>query len=211
MREAFLNASQPLFYRTDHHMNADGVYLAYTFVCGAMGIEPLTANAFSVLISERFYGSNYARSGLWLTKPDEMEMWSPPCEVRITFGNAWFTDEGLENAFDSMFFGKHLSGWDQYSVFLDGNHPLARIENMSRDLSVSAGKTLLVIKDSYANCLIPLLIPHFDEIIAVDLRYFRTPVTELAQDSGFMDKDGVVLIVYSAEHIVNDTNILWLR
>ena len=203
LRDIFLREEASLFYRTDHHWNGCGAYLAYISFCESLGLEPLPADAFTVAIAEGFYGSTYAVSGLWLTEPDEIEMWAPACEVRVTFD----MDSPVH---DSMFFPDHLSGSDQYSVFLDGNHPLTFVNNISRS-AADDPRVLLVIKDSYANSLIPLLIPHFDQIIAVDLRYYRNPVSELLVETGLSDQDVPILAVYSADHIVNDTNIVWIR
>ena len=256
LRGAFLSAPTPLFYRTDHHWNADGVYLAYAHICEALGKAPLPADAFTVAKSDGFYGANYALSGLWLTRPDVIEMWTPPCEVRVSIWDGMETDDGGEmkiagaDVFDSMFFTEHLSERDKYPVFLDGNHALTLIENLSAAPSdasaaadtssdasaavetsseISAGTavdtssaaedaipaapsgTLLVVKDSYGNSLIPLLIPHYEKIVVVDLRYYRTPVSELARDIGLPEGGYAVLIVYSVNHIVNDPDIMWLR
>ncbi|MCL2163835.1 MAG: DHHW family protein [Oscillospiraceae bacterium] len=267
LREAFLAAKEPLFYRTDHHWNGMGAYTAYIAICEEFGLDPLPVEAFTKSTNKGFYGSNYAVSGLWLTQPDEIEMWAPPCDVLVSFtsleaiNTVVSAGSGADSGevYDSMFFTKHLSERDQYPVFLDSNQPLTFIKNISRNASGTAPielpaladaanidaanidaanigaanigaanigadnidadnstvntdeKILFIIKDSYANSLIPLLIPHFDLIVAVDLRYFRTAVTELIYEIDLPDHGSPILVVYSADHIVNDSNILWLR
>jgi len=131
-----------------------------------------------------------------MTGSDTVELWQPPCAVRVTF-----SDE--DTAYDSLFFKDGLDTGDKYPVFLDGNHPLTTIENLDK----REGDTLLIIKDSYANSLAPLLISHYKRIILVDLRYYRQGVSELVSNNGIRD----VLVVYSAENIVADSNIMWLR
>ena len=225
LRSEFLGADEALFYRTDHHWNSAGVYLAYTSLCAQMGLDPLPADDFIVSRNGGFYGSTYAKSGLWLTEADEIEMWAPPYDVHVYFGDSAVSaigtgaeTDGEIIVYDSLFFTEHLLERDQYSVFLDGIQGLTLIERLPSDAGLPSGRPeppgsemLLVIKDSYANSLIPLLVPHFRQIIMVDLRHYRLPVTELAQDIGLTERGGQVLAVYSADHIVNDSDIFWLR
>jgi hypothetical protein len=72
-------------------------------------------------------------------------------------------------------------------------------------------QNLLIIKDSYANSLAPLLITHYKKIIAVDLRYYRGEVSNLCQEYATDGRPPNVLILYSMYHIANDSDLLWLR
>ena len=106
-----------------------------------------------------------------------------------------------------MFFREYLSDWDKYSVFLGGIHGLTVIDNLDAG---NYGRTLFVIKDSYANCLIPLLIAHYDRLVAVDLRYYREPVSDIYNQYR-SDGGNAVLFLYSVNRIMNDSDLLWLR
>jgi hypothetical protein len=203
LRERFASAHYQLYYRTDHHWNGDGAYLAYTALGGPLGFTPLPEDAFSVERIPDFYGSTYAKSGLWLTKPDIIELWAPPQPVRTTV-----MESGKEpETRDSIFFNEFLNDWDMYSVFLGGIRGLTVIDNLK---PVGGGRTLLLIKDSYANSLIPMLIAHYDRIIAIDLRNYRGAVSDLYKE--YLDNVSYsMLFVYSTDHIVNDPDLLWLR
>ena len=64
-------------------------------------------------------------------------------------------------------------------------------------------KQLFVIKDSYANSLIPLLAPHYEKIYVLDLRYFNGklfPFMESLDEYGNMD----VLVLYNFIHFIDD-------
>ena len=69
---------------------------------------------------------------------------------------------------------------DKYAVFLGGNYPLI-------DIRTTADTTdrLLLIKDSYANCMIPFLTPYFREIVVFDPRYYYVVIKELMYDIDF--------------------------
>jgi hypothetical protein len=196
----FAGTAEPMFYRTDHHWNMDGAYAAYRQVCRYFGFEPFERGRFSVSSVGGFYGSTYSTSGLWLAEPDTVELWQPPEQVSVTFSDK-------EGAYGSIFFESHLEALDKYPVFLDGNHPLTIVENLSPSAEARAAGTLLVVKDSYANSLVPLLIGHYSKIALIDLRYYRQSASETAAAQNASD----ILIVYSAKNLAGDADLLWLR
>ncbi|MDR1060030.1 MAG: hypothetical protein LBL83_02200 [Clostridiales bacterium] len=173
VRGEFMDSGAPLFFRTDHHWNMDGAYTAYAAICRQWGLEPFPRDRFGVSRHAGFYGSTYSASGLWLTKADDIELWLPPEQVSVTFSDK-------DGEYGSLFFESHLAALDKYPVFLDGNHPLATVENMAPSAEARAAGTLLMIKDSYANSLVPLLIGHYSKIVLIDLRYYRQSASEVA-------------------------------
>lgn len=185
-----------MFYRTDHHWNAAGAYEAYLQYAKHRGYSPFAPQDFTITRHAGFYGSTYARSALWLTEADTLELWDLGQEVEVAF-----SDDGQVHS--SLFFPAHLSAHDQYPVYLDGDHPLATVRN----LDTKSDKRLLVIKDSFADSLVPLLVGHYREIVLVDLRYYHDAVSELIQEKPFDE----ILIVYSLEHIISETEIGWLK
>ena len=66
----------------------------------------------------------------------------------------------------SLYAPAYLEGKDKYSYFLNGNKPLTVIRRQrdSWEEGQSGLGRLLLFKDSYAHCLIPFLVPHFQEI-----------------------------------------------
>ena len=51
--------------------------------------------------------------------------------------------------------------------------------------------------------LVPYLAPHFSQITMADLRYYRMPMSQLAQQMG-ADR---ILILYSVDNFCTDTNL----
>lgn len=62
---------------------------------------------------------------------------------------------------------EHALGMDPYSVFSNGPSSFMKIENKYD----TDGKSLLMVRDSFASSLAPLLIPYYQTIYMVDLRY----------------------------------------
>ena len=82
---------------------------------------------------------------------------------------------------------------DQYSVFLDGNHGLTRIRNLTEaNAGERKGKKLLIVKDSYAHSFAPFAVNHFEETLMVDLRYFNLDVEAFAREESVTD----ILVLY---------------
>ena len=91
-----------------------------------------------------------------------------------------------------------LEGRDKYTVFLGGNHSLVKIQTTS-----SSENRLLVLKDSYANALIPFLIPYYDEILVVDPRYYFDDLEALIEK----EKINELLYVYNANTFFSDNSL----
>ena len=102
---------------------------------------------------------------------------------------------------NSLFYRDRLEESDKYTVYLNGNQPLVRIHNPQGE-----GK-LLVIRDSYSNCLGTFLANNYEEVVLVDLRYYKTPISQLVAETGFDD----VLVCYSLYNFLTDANFPWLK
>lgn len=184
-----------IMYRTDHHWTTKGAYYAYRALCEQMGIVPKEEAAFNIEeVTDAFYGSLYSKSGYRHLQPDRIELYLPKEESRI---KVEYAEEGKVT--NSLYERDNLDKKDKYAVFLNGNHALIRITTGHAD-----GKRLLIVKDSYANSLIPFLTEHFAEIDVVDLRYYGESLTELAADRRYDD----MLILYNIRTFVEDLFIL---
>lgn len=183
-----------LYYNTDHHWTSQGAYYGYKAFTEAVGRNCRASKDFEVTVKEGFRGSTYSRSALWLTKPETIELWQG-CEALTV------TNLESENAHKGAFYLERLAGADKYTVFLDGNHSLVRIQNPEQ-----TGK-LLVIRDSYGNCLGGFLAESYGEVVLVDLRYYRQSVSELIRQENFDD----ILVCYSCANFLTDTNLMLLR
>ena len=74
----FCSAEQPerLYYRTDHHWTSEGAYRAYCLLMEELGQSSVPRDDFTVEQISGFYGTSYSKSGLWLTEPDTLELWT---------------------------------------------------------------------------------------------------------------------------------------
>lgn len=182
------------YYKTDHHWTALGAYHGYSEYLEHLEIEKKFENTFEKEQVEGFHGSTYSRSGLWNIPAETLELWHGSDAVTV------MNDE-TSTVHDGVFYRERLEEPDKYTVYLDGNHSVVRILNPNQK-----GK-LLVIRDSYSNCLGCFLGESFGEVVLVDLRYYKRPVTDLAANENFDH----ILVCYSLGNFLSDKNIVLLR
>lgn len=183
-----------LYYNTDHHWTSLGAYKGYAAYMEAAGLEARAQEDFTVTVAEDFQGSTYSRSALWLTPAETIELWHGSDRLTVTNGET-------EGVHQGIFYTERLEEADKYTVFLDGNHSIVRVLNPDKQ-----GK-LLVIRDSYSNCLGGFLAESYGEVVLLDLRYYRQAASELAKQEGFDN----ILVCYSCANFLTDTNLMLLR
>jgi len=88
---------------------------------------------------------------------------------------------------------------NSYDTFLSGASPLTVITNPNAE----PGTSLLVFRDSFGSSLVPLLIPNYETITMVDLRYMHSMLLK----KFVPETQGDILFLYSAR-IVNNSAML---
>ncbi|WP_152961997.1 DHHW family protein [Aneurinibacillus migulanus] len=190
----YAERKQPIFYKTDHHWTTKGAYYAYRELCKQMGITPKDEKDFNIWrVTNEFYGSLYSKSGYRYMQPDSIELYLSKGEEKYMVE---YVDE--QQTSDSLYEMRNLTKKDKYMIFFNGNHALIKITTAH-----SQGKKLLVVKDSYANSLIPFLTEHFSEIYVVDPRYYDEDVTTLIQEHQIQD----MLLLYNINTFFEDPSI----
>ncbi len=182
------------FFRTDHHWNSRGAYQGYRIYRQFRGRDYAPEERFDVKNCGPFRGSTYSRSALWLTEAEELSLLvsdSPITAINLESGQLH----------QGPYYWERLEQRDKYTVNLDGNHSLVRVNNPQ-----GRGK-LLVIRDSFANSMGVFLAESYETVVLVDLRFYKEAVSELIMEEGFDE----VLICYSLSNFLTDPNLLWLR
>ncbi len=189
---------EPIYYKTDHHWTTLGAFYAYQSLCRKMGIAPQELEDFRIeRVSESFYGSLYSQGNITFAKPDTVEVFYPKEADGVQVENM---ADGTVS--DSLYAMEYLDKKDKYSLFLNQNQPLLVIRSLAGN-----GKKLMMIKDSYANCLIPFLTAHFEEIHVLDLRYLNFSVREYALQNGIEE----ALLLYNVQNFAGDTRLSLLK
>ena len=181
------------YYLTDHHYNTYGAYQTYNLLGDSLGYTPKDIKFFKKeKVAEDFCGTSMRASGFYLAPKDEITLFRYD-------GDTEYKVMADGKQIDLYDFSK-LDTTDKYAVFLGGNH--ARVD-------INSGKNkpkLLVIRDSFADSLVPFLAIHYD-LTLIDLRYFTDNVAQIVKKEG-IDK---VLVLESIGEFANTKNLSYLR
>lgn len=185
---------QILFYRTDHHWTSLGAYYAFGEIAPNFGIEPPAHGDYTVYqVSTTFEGTLSSKSGSH-TALDTVEIYVPnsPINYYVTYNEDSATD------ICSLYNRDALEQKDHYTVFFGGNYSRVDITT-----TADTGRSLLVFKDSYANCFIQFLYPYFDHITMIDPRYYYDNVENVLKSEAITD----VLYLYNLDTFLGDTSL----
>ncbi len=180
------HAKEQLYYRTDHHWTTTGAGYAYGAIADAMGFDAKDITQYEKHEANDFLGTHYSKYKGLFVESDTIEYYDVPIESLA------LEKQTVENLIDE----EKLSGYDKYAAFMYGNDGRYVVSAPK-----GAGRDLIILKDSYANCLIPYLVMNYDSITAIDLRYFGGSVAEELEGN----KDADVLLLYNYTFL-NDDN-----
>lgn len=167
------NQDEQLYFYTDHHWKQKAAFYGYQQVIDELGKkhpevgEPKDFSDFEVKTFKEpgFYGSAARLSNkAYAEKADQIEIMEPKdgydgydvC-IKGECGKPFYDITKQE---DTEMYA------DRYNVYMGGNasNIVIKNEKAENDLKV------LILKDSYANPMIPLLSSHFKEVHVIDLR-----------------------------------------
>lgn len=185
---------EPIYYKTDHHWTTKGAYYAYQELAKNLKFTPNPTDSYNIKkITDTFYGSLYSKADFRNIGPDSIELYEPKKANKYTVE---YIDENKTAT--SLYEMENIKKKDKYTVFFNGNHPLVKVTTNNGN-----GKKLLVVKDSYANSLLPFLLSHFSEIHIVDLRYYKDSLNMLIQKNKIND----MLLLYNVNTFFEDSSI----
>lgn len=181
---------QQLYFKTDHHWTMHASYLAYTSWCRRHSYTPAPLSGFAPeCVSEDFFGTLYSKAPCFDTQPDRLEL-----PVHVPKASIFIQDKPVESIYD----WNRLDTKDKYGVYFGGNTGRIDIHTRHR----KGRGTLLIIKDSFANSLVPFLMTDYDHITMIDFRYYNLPFSRLVQEI-LPDE---TLVLYEMGNFAQDEN-----
>jgi hypothetical protein len=192
---ALESADKQIYYKLDHHWTSEGAYIGYRELCKSIGIKPSPLADFNKkVVTTDFYGTVYSKLNDYSVEGDTITAYSKDW-------NLTFKTEKTET--DSIFNPEYLNKKDKYSYFLDNVHSYIEIENKD----AKEEKSAVIIKDSYANCMIPFMIDDYSKIYIFDTRYYRENVSDFVNENHPTD----VFVVYNMNTIGTDNGVNGIR
>jgi hypothetical protein len=184
------------YYRTDHHLTFPGAYQAYRQLCQLLCRVPLEPKQWIELPNLAFYGSMSRRTAYFDGFGDPIVdgvFNLPRQKVRI------YGFEGRERDAKRQYrTGKYPPGRfaDHYGEYYGNNYGLVVYSSDTRDFG-----NLLVIGDSFDNCIEPLLAAHFSRCWFVDLRLYAKDVGEEFDMDKFLLRHGITDVLFLGSHL----------
>ena len=198
VRDTFKEAEKDtqLYYRTDHHWTTDGAYLAFGQVNSVMELgNKVTYTDYAV--KNDFRGTLASKSGFVNGMDDAIKIYLP-AEDSEGYENSVIYYSDTKEKTTRFYQVDSLDTKDAYTVFGGSNHPMYTVRT-----PLDTDRHLLLIKDSYANSMVPFLSQCFSEIVVVDPRYFYDNIQDIISSESVTD----VLFLYNANTFFADMSL----
>lgn len=172
-----LHNNENIYLGTDTHWAPLGAYYAYAEFCTAAGAEPAALDSFEKTTYD-FTGYLAYATGedVLYENPDTLDIYDPTFDYtcEMSYDGLSFYETDSMNTHDES------AG---YSMYLSGDMGCVRVTNNT----LSTGRRLLIVKDSYGNAMAPFLTASFDEVHVVDFRYFEDNLPDYCEAQGITD------------------------
>lgn len=184
---------EDVYYRTDHHWTSLGAYYAYDLLYSTLPDDiadpmskPRLQDFKKETVTNEFYGTSYSSSGASWVTPDSIDLYRFEGDDIIP---VTVVDNGEK--YEGLYRKEFLEVRDKYSVFLG--------ENAGRvDIGYGNRPTIMVIKDSFAQSLVPFFAVNYD-IVMIDPRYYSDSIYRTVIE----EKPDVVMILMNADTLTS--------
>ena len=192
-----------IYYRTDHHWTTEGAYIAYEKWCETTGMTAASKDSLEQnVVAEDFRGSLYSKILNVDSAYDSIWIYTPAGESMDAVNACKVTVDEKESGV--IYDVTKLAEKDKYAFFFGGNYGQVHIEGSPQQ---ETGRNLLVVKDSFANSFVPLILNQYDNIYMVDLRYYNGDMESYLSEHGITD----VLVLYNISNFISDKNLYKLN
>ena len=154
-----------IYFNTDHHWTSLGAYYAYRSFCAAVGLTPVSLDSIPSKVKPGFLGLFYrlTKSSILKNNPDSVRYYLFPDSADFYIGAS-----AIGYWAKSHMYAENASGDNSYSVFLQGDLPICKMETLHKN-----GRRIALVKESYGNAFAPFLINNYEKIIVVDQREYK--------------------------------------
>lgn len=197
-------ATDELFFHTDHHWTPKGAFLGYQALCEKLQKryrfkikEELTdPDCFDTfLFQDVFLGSQGRRVGSSYAGLDDMEIWSPKFSTSFTYSAPLLGVQREGPFVVSLLFPERLANTDlyaanPYTIYAGGDYLLSRAVNKN----APEGKRVLILRDSFGCGLTPFLSLACGEVIAMDPRQFNGNQDMMLHYVDWLEPDLIIVL-----------------
>ncbi|HPF83753.1 MAG TPA: DHHW family protein [Bacilli bacterium] len=191
------NKDYQMYYRSDINWTTFSAYYAYLEFAKINNINAYNLDSFDInVLTEKFNGNLVNKTNDYLCGNDTIYQF----ELKNSSYELKYHDTKKKT--NSLYNLNSIK--NKYNVFLDGNHDLIEITNKKNNNN----KELIIIKDSYANSIIPFLINHYEKIYVIDLEYYNGSLIKLINDNKNI-KD--LLVLYNVNELDEKLSLIKIK
>lgn len=173
-----LHKDEYIYYNTDFYWTVLGAHYAYEAFCETAGARAVPLSDFTLEEGPDYFGYFCQLTGDQSLRenPDHVDLYEPSYPYTATVAaDGWsFTELPGINGSDTAV---------GYGMYLWGDQPILHVVN---EFSYTQRK-LALVKESYGNPLGPFLAASFDEVYAIDFRYYPGGLMWFVQEYGITD------------------------
>ena len=177
-------ADEYIFYRTDHHWTGLGAYYASRYFLDTVGRPYPALDHYTEVEVGNFLGSLYrhTQSEILKKNPDTVYAYKTPSVQNITI----YKDGEYRQA---PLIDENVTSSNKYLCFSGGDVAYYEMHNPN----ITDGSKILIIKESYANAFMPMLVDSYEYVYGVDYRFWRDDLATFVRDNGI---DTVLFLNY---------------
>ena len=166
-----------IYFNTDHHWTSLGAYYAYLAFSATAGLTPVLLDTIPYKTKASFLGSLYrlTRDPGLQSNPDSVRYYLFHDSLNFYIGSS----NSISYWAKSKMYGEGASGPNSYSVFLQGDLPIVKMETQHKN-----GRKIAVVKESYGNAFAPFLINNYEKVVVVDQRYYTGDFVAMLKAEG---------------------------
>lgn len=186
-----------IYNRTDPRWTPYGAYCVYRQAIQKMGFSPISYDDYTIEHVRTYRGSLYEACLYDGVTPDILDAYICNSTTQVTSMAAYPSDGTRERR--EMY--QTISQEDPYTYYLGED-----CERIELRTNLENGRSILILKDSCANCMIPFLMQHYAHLTVLDITKMTKPLEELADPADYSQ----ILVVCDADTFAVEEYWQWI-
>lgn len=169
--------SEYIYFNTDHHWTQLGAYYAYCDFAKSAGITANPLEKYEKVQFDGFLGTFYNDTGKipeLKSNPDTIFAYKPNSSAKMVYTDAKGQQISWPIVNDVSKYPESI----KYSCFIAGDNPYTEIHNPQ----ITDGSSIIVVKESFGNALVPFLVENYENVYVIDYRHFTGSISKIITD-----------------------------
>lgn len=184
------HAREDIYFRTDHHWAPLGAFYAAQEFARVAGVPFRDLKAYDRHVVHGYVGSMYGYSKDIAVKnaPEDFVYFTPRDVKYETTAVLYRLNEDYKVSGESkpyktkFFYEFHDGSPHAYGTFMGGDSYLVKVQTSTKN-----HRRVMILKDSFGNCIPGYLFYSFEEVHVVDFRYFTKNMRQYVRDNRITD------------------------